>query len=376
MRLSELEERWRLDPSSRHFLQLAEELRKADRSSDAVTVLEEGLKFHPDSISAMVALGRCKLELDDASGATKALAQAVQRDPAQLVANKLLVEAHLRMGDASRAAQRLETYRLLNERDSEIEEFERRLRDLDAGDSDQTPFPLDRPGSRTLGIEWPEIAAAGEGSARQPFGDLALQQVEGMRRLARLNREGIFLLARLDAPSVSASPAASSTSPGRPEPVGSAAKLAGASSSEGEDGVGASAGAEVYSMRYIGEEVEREALAEPGPARIEEPGEGGAAPRGSATLASLYMRQGHLEEAEHEYRAVLEADPGDPVALTGLLEIERFRKGRETIEEASEAGSAALSPAKPEGLTQRKIGVLRRFLERVRELRAESAHVP
>jgi len=85
-------------------------------------------------------------------------------------------------------------------------------------------------------------------------------------------------------------------------------------------------------------------------------------PHGSATLAALYLRQGHLEEAEQQYRTVLQAKPGAATALAGLEEIRRRRA----------AGSAEVEiPAV--GLTQRKVKVLRDLLARVR--RGRERHV-
>jgi len=46
-----------------------------------------------------------------------------------------------------------------------------------------------------------------------------------------------------------------------------------------------------------------------------------AAPRATGTLAELYLRQGHTEEAAEIYRRMLADDPGNPVAHAGLSEL-------------------------------------------------------
>ncbi|HVT18609.1 MAG TPA: tetratricopeptide repeat protein [Thermoanaerobaculia bacterium] len=130
-RLSQLRARWQTDPSSRIFLQLAEELRHLGRVKEALDVLETGLKEHPGYLSALVAKGRCLLELGEPERAGAVLERVVQQDPTQMVANKLLVRAYIGTGDPERARQRLDLYRLLNDSDPEIEELRRRVAAMD-----------------------------------------------------------------------------------------------------------------------------------------------------------------------------------------------------------------------------------------------------
>ncbi|MCP3957563.1 MAG: tetratricopeptide repeat protein [bacterium] len=129
-RLNDLKQRWRQDPSSRLFLQLADEHRKHGQLPEAIAILEQGLENRPNDLSALVALGRCRLELDQAVEAIEPLEIVVTRDPTHIVANKLLVEAHLQDGDAEKANERLETYKLLNDRDPELDHLEYRLEKL------------------------------------------------------------------------------------------------------------------------------------------------------------------------------------------------------------------------------------------------------
>ncbi|HLF55688.1 MAG TPA: tetratricopeptide repeat protein, partial [Thermoanaerobaculia bacterium] len=129
--LAVLAERWGRDKSSRLFLQLAEELRRAGRIGEAIEVLVDGLLYHPDSVAGLVAMGRCRLDQGDEREAVRVLERAVERDPAQLVANKLLCEAWIRLGDAEQARSRLSIYRILNERDAEIAQLVRRIGELE-----------------------------------------------------------------------------------------------------------------------------------------------------------------------------------------------------------------------------------------------------
>ncbi|HEX6900465.1 MAG TPA: tetratricopeptide repeat protein [Thermoanaerobaculia bacterium] len=130
-RLTQLRNRWESDPSSRVFLQLAEEYRHQGRVKEALDVLERGLKEHPGYLSALVAKGRCLLELGEPDPAREVLERVVKQDATQMVANKLLVRAYLETGDPDRARERLDIYSLLNDSDPEIEELRRRLRTME-----------------------------------------------------------------------------------------------------------------------------------------------------------------------------------------------------------------------------------------------------
>jgi len=132
--LTQLRARWESDPSSRIFLQLAEEYRHQGRVREALEVLERGLREHPGYLSALVAKGRCLLELGEPEQSRAVLERVVKQDATQMVANKLLVRAYIETSEPERARERLDLYTLLNDSDPEIEELRRRLRAMD-----QTP---------------------------------------------------------------------------------------------------------------------------------------------------------------------------------------------------------------------------------------------
>ena len=138
-RLTQLRARWESDPASRIFLQLAEEYRHLGRVQDALAVLDKGLKEHPGYLSALVAKGRCHLELGEGEEARVVLERVVKQDATQMVANKLLVRAYLETGDPVKARERLDLYSLLNDSDPEIEDLRRRIRQM------EKPAPPERP---------------------------------------------------------------------------------------------------------------------------------------------------------------------------------------------------------------------------------------
>jgi len=378
LRLNELEARWRGDPSSRLFLQLAEAMRRSGRLRDAIRVLEEGLRSHPEAISGLVALGRCQLDNGEPIKAVASLEKAIERDPSQFVANKLLVEALIQTGEPDRAEQRLEIYRLINDRDDDIGALRERIEALHGasatrreplGGTDGEPAP--RPD-----VAGPMEATPRDGTAAlEPFGTLFAAPSAGARILRFLAREGIF----------AAAPAAAGRRPAAAE-VESAAAVEVAPPETELRAMTESAGDETratFSMRYIGEEVERESgdetiaipsLPTPDSTVAVRPGYSGREadedailePHGSATLAALYLRQGHLDEAAQQYEAVLRAKPGDATAMAGLAEIQRRR--------APAAQSTEEAP-RTLGLTQRKVRLLKHFLSRIRGQRAKANHV-
>lgn len=150
-RLTQLRARWESDPASRIFLQLAEEYRHLGRVQDALAVLDRGLKEHPGYLSALVAKGRCHIELAEGEEARVVLERVVKQDATQMVANKLLVRAYLETGDPVKARERLDLYSLLNDSDPEIEELRRRIRQLERPSPppetsvEADPFALDPP---------------------------------------------------------------------------------------------------------------------------------------------------------------------------------------------------------------------------------------
>jgi tetratricopeptide (TPR) repeat protein len=129
--LTQLRARWESDPSSRIFLQLAEEYRHQGRMREALEVLERGLREHPGYLSALVAKGRCLLELGEPEASRVVLERVVKQDATQMVANKLLVRAYIETSEPEKARERLDLYTLLNDSDPEIEELRRRLRAMD-----------------------------------------------------------------------------------------------------------------------------------------------------------------------------------------------------------------------------------------------------
>jgi len=391
-RITQLRARWQADPSSRVFLQLAEEYRHLGRVQDALAVLESGLKEHPGYLSALVAQGRCLLELGESGKARGVLERVVQQDATQMVASKLLVRAYIESNDPERARQRLDLYRLLNDSDPEIEELHRRVvamsRPPQAPDGPRPEEPAERP--RMDSTETPAAEVFDLGPAKPARSLAAEEDLFGLGSLlatlppapaaaappqsgampppAGTPQSGAAAppAATPQAASPAAAAAASLAGGGATTVVASLAGIAGAA-------YGGSNGADPF-PDPVPEESRRRYLAgfaaegifsfqggageeEPGPhaglaaapaavAGPVEPLPPPAESRATLTLGELYLRQGHLEEAERIFGEIAHRDPDNAAAREALADI--ARRARPAPAAAPPAAPQPAAPASAE----------------------------
>ncbi|MEO1088976.1 MAG: tetratricopeptide repeat protein [Acidobacteriota bacterium] len=109
---------------------MAEAYRESGKLGDAVRVLETSLNHRPRDPRGRVALARCRFDLQEPQAAADLLEAVIRQDPAHVEANKMLLEAYLRTGEPAKAEERLNIYRLLNDRDPELAHLEYRLEGL------------------------------------------------------------------------------------------------------------------------------------------------------------------------------------------------------------------------------------------------------
>ena len=290
-RIDELRRRVREEPESRAFVLLAEEYRRDDRIGEALSTLEAGLAVQPDYLAARIALGRYQLEAFLADEGIRSLEQVVEADETQMVAYRLLIGAYAERGDSAAAQRALKVYTLLNPQDTEIqflEDLAGAAQALPAGDDRSATYPPSPDSEPTA----PAEAAPAE---RPPE-----------------SRQSPFSLAP---PEVMA-PELGSLEPRplrRPRAPGGA-----------ED-------------EKVSPQLDR---------GREESRESSAAPRATATLAELYLRQGHTEEAAEIYRRVLADDPGNSVARAALRALASSPPKRPRTGAGSSAQDMSTSPAK------------------------------
>jgi cytochrome c-type biogenesis protein CcmH/NrfG len=126
-KIEELRFRLKTDPKSRLFYPLAEELRKVGLCVDAEQVLRTGLLHHPAYLSAWVSLGRVAREQGKNDDAIEALTRALQIDPGNVVAARLLADSYLAAGEKVEAIKKYKLVHALMPSDSEVEAVIERL---------------------------------------------------------------------------------------------------------------------------------------------------------------------------------------------------------------------------------------------------------
>ena len=107
------------DPRSKVFIPLAEEYMKAGFFQEAAAVLEDGLKNYPTFVTALVALGRVYLHLDQADKAKAVLEEVIRHSPENLMAHRMLAKLHLQAGRFDAATCSCEIVLAANAKDEE-----------------------------------------------------------------------------------------------------------------------------------------------------------------------------------------------------------------------------------------------------------------
>jgi tetratricopeptide (TPR) repeat protein len=105
-KIEELRFRLKTDPKSRLFYQLGEELRRAGQFEEAEGVLRNGLLAYPTYLAAWVILGRVLREQKKDADAVDALNMALQVDPGNVVAARLLADAYAALGQKVEAIKK------------------------------------------------------------------------------------------------------------------------------------------------------------------------------------------------------------------------------------------------------------------------------
>jgi tetratricopeptide (TPR) repeat protein len=141
-KIEELRFRLKADPKSRIFYPLAEELRKVSQFAEAEQVLRAGLTHHPTYLSAWVSSGRLLRELGRNAEAVDALSKALQLDPGNVVAARLLADAYLSLGEKVEAIKKYKLVHALLPSDEQIVETIARL---DAELNPPAPVPVAAP---------------------------------------------------------------------------------------------------------------------------------------------------------------------------------------------------------------------------------------
>ncbi len=110
--LDKLREKYERDPDSLIFAQYGDTLRKANRIDEAITILEDGLRKHPNYATGYMILGRCYRDKNAIEAAIKEFEKAVELDKQSILAHKELSDLYIQEGQTNRAIDILQ--KLLN----------------------------------------------------------------------------------------------------------------------------------------------------------------------------------------------------------------------------------------------------------------------
>lgn len=284
-KIEELRFRLKTDPKSRLFYQLAEELRKAGHFAEAEQILRSGLNVYPAYLAAWVSLGRVLREQKNDTGAVEALTKAMQLDPGNVVAARLLADAHLALGDNVEAIKKYKLVLALLPGDEElkgtIERLEREIAGpppVAAPEPEPEPEPLPEPEPEPVA----EVAALPDSpfdKTSPPF-DEAVETGDAEPMLAA-HDESPF-----------------------EEPVEAATVAA----FEIEQPGGMHIAAAPLSAELPGPPASLEDMADVFAPVVAEPAPP-AELTNTLTMAELYERQGLVHEAQHIYENILARDP-------------------------------------------------------------------
>ncbi|GMT47325.1 MAG: hypothetical protein IEMM0007_0891 [bacterium] len=172
--IGKLKARLEKDPSSKLFVPLAEEYRKAGMYDEAIEVLLKELDKQPAYTTARVSLGKIYLEKGQAEKARGEFERVIEAVPDNLFAQKKLAEIYNLMGDSEKAGICLQQVLEINPRDEEAKETLRILTDSvqksPEGDREQevesVPAELSAEGFAET-VEAEEVMEDAEGE--QPF---------------------------------------------------------------------------------------------------------------------------------------------------------------------------------------------------------------
>jgi tetratricopeptide (TPR) repeat protein len=110
--IEKLEKRWLENPKGRNFAPLADAYRKAGELDRALDLCKAGLELHPDYVSAHIVYARCLIEQKNDPAASEVFRKVLALDPENVLALKILGDIAERGGRFAEAVEWLS--RLLN----------------------------------------------------------------------------------------------------------------------------------------------------------------------------------------------------------------------------------------------------------------------
>ncbi|HEY3176669.1 MAG TPA: tetratricopeptide repeat protein [Candidatus Polarisedimenticolia bacterium] len=119
VKISELKRRLAKEPASRSFFELAREYHEAGQLQEGAAVCAQGLKYHPNYLSARVLLGRILFDMGRTEESRSEMDSVLAVAPDNLVARRILAQICLEQGDIGGALDRLRSLLAFNPADTD-----------------------------------------------------------------------------------------------------------------------------------------------------------------------------------------------------------------------------------------------------------------
>lgn len=283
-RVAELRRRLESDPSSLAFAALAEELRRQGQLDEAIALCRTGLEIHPSFLSGHMTLGRALYQSGDQAGAQASFETVLAVAPDNLLASRSLAEIYENYSRLAEARACLENALRFAGKDSAIEA---RLAALDQRIG--LALAPEPPKPEEPAINPPPQAGWGAQSVDAPTANFdspptfILPDFESLAEPPVVQAEEFTSRVPL---SVADDPAFFASEPSRVEDRASLES----------------------SSQDLFADLSAIELEGPPPTEI----------LATSTLGELYLEQGAPEEAAHVFRNVLDREPGNSRARTGL----------------------------------------------------------
>ncbi|OQW53461.1 MAG: hypothetical protein A4S09_07630 [Proteobacteria bacterium SG_bin7] len=143
------ERMYRQDPRSQVFALLADAYRKVGKLEQALSVVKEGLKYHPQMASAHLVLGRIYLDSRETQKSLGPLQEATKLAPENILAHQYLAEAYLKLKRPKDALSAYKLIMLINPLDSLATTAIKKLESLTADEYSEDLFATIYPASRS-----------------------------------------------------------------------------------------------------------------------------------------------------------------------------------------------------------------------------------
>ena len=196
--IDKLKEKVAKDPSSKLFVPLAEEYRKAGKLDEAINVLKSGIERQPSYMSARVALSKIYLEKGMLNEARDELEKVVKSIPDNLFAQRKLADIYKQLGDKERAISQYKVVLRLNPLDEEALNI---LKELEGPVSEEEPVSTESMLETTTfaepeGVEIESVPIEATAFETPPVEEAAEEAVEEEKETEKPEEvaEGVFVI--------------------------------------------------------------------------------------------------------------------------------------------------------------------------------------